>query len=89
MHHHTRKLALRRPEIEGLGRFAAALEAALAVFVVGGSFLPFQYNEMLWQMIGLSIALKRTAASRETARQAAEARTTTNEPGFAFEGSAA
>jgi probable O-glycosylation ligase (exosortase A-associated) len=44
-----------------LGHGAIALEASLAVFVVGGTFLPFQYNEMLWHFIGLTIVLQRLA----------------------------
>jgi O-antigen ligase len=40
-----------------LSRFAFALEAALIAFIIGGSFLPFQYTEMLWHFFGLTIAL--------------------------------
>jgi probable O-glycosylation ligase (exosortase A-associated) len=42
-----------------LEKSAMALEGALTVFVVGGSFVPFQYNEMLWHVIGLTIVLAR------------------------------
>jgi len=40
-----------------LKQFAFGLEAGLVVFAVGGTFLPFQYTEMLWHWIGLTIAL--------------------------------
>jgi probable O-glycosylation ligase (exosortase A-associated) len=40
-----------------LAVFAFGIEAAMVVFIVGGTFLPFQYTEMLWHFIGLSIAL--------------------------------
>lgn len=54
-----------------LGRFAFALEAGLTAFVVGGTFLPFQYTEMLWNIVGLSIALHTLAeaALRASANQ--------------------
>ena len=44
-----------------LGHGAIALEASLVVFVVGGMFLPFQYNEMFWHFIGLTIVLQQLA----------------------------
>jgi probable O-glycosylation ligase (exosortase A-associated) len=40
-----------------LGKCAIALEAGLAAFVVGGTFLPGQYSEMLWHFLGLTIVL--------------------------------
>jgi hypothetical protein len=58
-----------------LAKFAFSLEAALVVFMVGGTFLPFQYTEMLWHIIALSIALEilagnalRAAASADRAQ---------------------
>jgi probable O-glycosylation ligase (exosortase A-associated) len=53
----ARRAAKLRPENGDLARFAFAIEGALVAFVVGGSFVPFQYTEMLWHMIGLSIVL--------------------------------
>jgi probable O-glycosylation ligase (exosortase A-associated) len=41
-----------------LNQSATAIEMALIVFLIGGSFVIFQYNEMLWHYIGLSVALK-------------------------------
>lgn len=38
--------------------FAVALQVALVAAAVGGSFLPWQYVEMLWHFIGLSMALR-------------------------------
>ena len=52
-----------------LRTFSTAIETSLSVFVVGGSFLPFQYNEMLWHMIGLTLALKLVAAREQTPHQ--------------------
>jgi putative inorganic carbon (HCO3(-)) transporter len=40
---------------------AVALQAAFAACLVGGSFLPFQYNEILWHFVGLSMALRAIA----------------------------
>jgi probable O-glycosylation ligase (exosortase A-associated) len=44
---------------EELGHYASAVETALVVFVVGGSFLSFQYMEIVWHLIALSAALQR------------------------------
>jgi probable O-glycosylation ligase (exosortase A-associated) len=50
--------------------FAIANEMAMVAYAVGGAFLPFQYTEMMWHLIGLSIALSRIALpSVETARE--------------------
>jgi hypothetical protein len=38
-----------------------AIQAAFAACLVGGSFLPFQYNEILWHFVGLSMALRAIA----------------------------
>jgi probable O-glycosylation ligase (exosortase A-associated) len=44
-------------QFASLGQFAFALEAGLVVFMVGGTFLPFQYVEMVWHWFALTIAL--------------------------------
>ena len=49
------------PELRHLAQSAVALETSLIVFVVGGSFIPFQYNEMVWHIVGLVIALRHFA----------------------------
>jgi hypothetical protein len=53
----ARRAARVSPKYEHLAKFAFGIEAAMVVFIVGGTFLPFQYTEMLWHFIGLSIAL--------------------------------
>jgi probable O-glycosylation ligase (exosortase A-associated) len=53
----VRKLAARNLIPSELGYGAAALEASLTAFLIGGFFLPFQYTEMLWHFIGLTIVL--------------------------------
>jgi probable O-glycosylation ligase (exosortase A-associated) len=52
------------------GHYAIGLQNSLAVFFVGGSFVPWQYTEMLWHIVGLSMAL-RTIAARHQANDAA------------------
>jgi probable O-glycosylation ligase (exosortase A-associated) len=44
---------------------ASALEASLVAFLVGGSFVPLQYNEMFWHIIGLLIVLMRLAGQHQ------------------------
>ena len=46
-----------------LGLYAVGLEAALVAFAVGGSFVPFQYVEMLWHYFALTMALEAVAAT--------------------------
>jgi probable O-glycosylation ligase (exosortase A-associated) len=53
----ARKAAAMNPKYADLRTFAFTLESAMVAFIVGGTFLPFQYTEMLWHFIGLSIAL--------------------------------
>ncbi len=38
--------------------YAVAIQAAFVVVIVGGSFLPFQYTEILWHFLALSMALR-------------------------------
>jgi len=61
--------AAERGEIAGpLGPYAIAFETSLVAFMVGGSFVSFHYNEMLWHYFALTIALERVAV-REMAAQ--------------------
>lgn len=61
------RLAARRGDVsESLGTYAVALETALVAFVVGGSFVSYQYNEMLWHFFALSAALERVAMAEAT-----------------------
>jgi len=60
----ARKAAKTRPELANLAAFGTALEASLLVFAVGGSFVPYQYNEMLWHILALTIAFDRIVRDR-------------------------
>jgi putative inorganic carbon (HCO3(-)) transporter len=62
---YARRVGIRQAELRHLALSATALEASLIAFVVGGSFIAFQYNEMLWHVIGLSTVLMRIAAHSE------------------------
>ena len=62
---HVRRVASRNGTLVDLGKGAVAIQTSLVAFVVGGSFVPFQYNEILWHVIGLSIVLRRLAAQQE------------------------
>ena len=71
----VRKAAQRGELPATMGPYAVALESSLAAFVVGGSFVSFQYSEMLWHFFALTIALERvavyeTAAARERLEKA-------------------
>jgi probable O-glycosylation ligase (exosortase A-associated) len=67
--------AAQRGEIPGpLGQYAIGFESALVAFMIGGSFVSFQYSEMLWHYFALTIALERVAvAEMATARAKKEA----------------
>jgi probable O-glycosylation ligase (exosortase A-associated) len=65
----AQRLAARGAISPELREFAVGIETALAAFAVGSAFVIFQYVEMLWHYIGLSIALHRIMA-RETAERA-------------------
>lgn len=55
------KLTAQYPTLQHLSQSATALETSLVVFIVGGSFLPFQYNEMLCHYLGFTIVLEELA----------------------------
>ncbi len=72
----ARRAARRNAEHQVLARYAVALEAAFVAYAVGGTFLPFQYLEMYWHFIGLSIALHalaQKALASDAARRPASA----------------
>jgi probable O-glycosylation ligase (exosortase A-associated) len=48
------RMARTRPELKNLAIYAGAIEAGLIAFAVGATFVPFQYNEMLWHFFALS-----------------------------------
>lgn len=52
--------------------FSVALQTAFAACMVGGSFVPFQYTEMMYHAVGLTMAL-RVIAKREVAAKAVSA----------------
>lgn len=67
----VRKSAARGEVPAELGAYARALETGLVAFLVGGSFVSFQYCEMLWHYFGLTMALEHVAvraAAEERAR---------------------
>lgn len=55
------KLVTSYPDLLHLKSTAMALRSGLSVFLIAGSFLPFQYNEMLWHYIFLSFTLDQVA----------------------------
>ena len=59
----VRLAAKRADTATPLGPYAVALESSLIAFMVGGSFVSFQYSEMLWHFFALTIALERVAAT--------------------------
>ena len=67
----ARRLAKKNPELQNLGHFAVAIEGALVAFAVGGTFVTFQYVEMLWHTLALAMVINRLAAERAAALQAA------------------
>ena len=65
----ARAAARRIPGQAHLQHYAFGLEGALVAFVVGGSFVPMQYNEMAWHVIGLTISLDGLARAALDSRQ--------------------
>lgn len=66
---YVRRIGVSHPELRHLAESAVALETCLIVFLVGGSFVPFQYNEMFWHILGLAIALRHIAERQERAAE--------------------
>ena len=66
----ARRLAKKHPSLQNLGFYAIAIEGALVTFAVGGSFVTFQYVELLWMVIDRLVA-ERAAALDATPRVAA------------------
>ena len=48
--------------------YAVAIQTGLVVFVVGGSFVTFQYREILWHFFGISMALRNAALNAKAAQ---------------------
>jgi O-antigen ligase len=57
----VRRLADAYPTLLPLGQGATAMETGFIAFIVGASFVPLQYTEMLWHYIGYTIVLERLA----------------------------
>jgi probable O-glycosylation ligase (exosortase A-associated) len=53
----ARKAGRLGPQHENLKQFSFAIESGLIAFVVGSSFVTLQYSELLWHVIGASMAL--------------------------------
>jgi probable O-glycosylation ligase (exosortase A-associated) len=60
----TRKISKRDPSLTSLDSYAIAIEGALVVFGIGGTFVTFQYTEMLWHTLALSMVVNRLVAER-------------------------
>jgi probable O-glycosylation ligase (exosortase A-associated) len=69
----ARRLARRSPDLKNLGVYATAVEGALLVATVGGTFVTFQYNEMLWHTIALSMVIHGLVRERVTVPRPATA----------------
>jgi O-antigen ligase len=68
---HVRRLARQRPDLKTLAIYATACEAQLVVYAIGATFLPLQYNELLWHVLAIGVAIRNIANTR--AREAAGA----------------
>jgi probable O-glycosylation ligase (exosortase A-associated) len=66
-------MAKRDPSKSELAFYGQALSTSLIVFAAGGSFLPAQYNEMLWHFIGMTIALHAIATEERASDSVAVA----------------
>jgi probable O-glycosylation ligase (exosortase A-associated) len=67
----AQRLAKQYPELKTLGGYANGIEAALIAFAVGGTFVIFQYTELLWHTFALSIVIDRLVTERTAALAAA------------------
>ena len=60
----VRRMAKRGEIPESLGHYGIGLETALVAFMVGGTFVPFHYVEILWHFLALTMALENVAAAQ-------------------------
>lgn len=60
----VRRMSKRGEIPESLGAYAVGLESALVAFMIGGTFVPFHYVEMLWHFLALTMALENIAAAQ-------------------------
>jgi probable O-glycosylation ligase (exosortase A-associated) len=61
------RAAVARGAPKELEAYALALEMGLVAFIVGGSFVVLQYNELVWHFIGLTMVLHALAVARPLA----------------------
>ena len=52
-----RRVALKNESLADVAKFATAVEASLMTYAAGACFVPVQYLEMFWHIVGLAIAL--------------------------------
>jgi probable O-glycosylation ligase (exosortase A-associated) len=67
----AQRLAKHDPSLQNLGKMAMAIEGALVVYCVGGTFLSQQYLELHWHMLAMSMVVDRLVRERVTATDAA------------------
>jgi len=60
----ARRVADQHPELINLAHFAVAIEGALVTFIVGGTFVNFQYVEMTWHTLAFSAVIDRLVDDR-------------------------
>jgi probable O-glycosylation ligase (exosortase A-associated) len=63
----VRRMSARGELPDSLGQYGTALQSSLLAFIVGGSFVPMQYSEMVWHFMALTIALDRVAVTEAEA----------------------
>ncbi len=59
----TRAIARRNPAAADLKPYANAIETSLVAYVVSATFLSAQYSELLWHLVGFSMALHAISSS--------------------------
>ena len=68
----VQRLAKGRPELQNLAAYALAIEGGFIVAVIGGTFVIFQYVEMIWHYVALSSVIKHLAETRVKELETAE-----------------
>jgi probable O-glycosylation ligase (exosortase A-associated) len=56
--HHVIIMSRKHPELQHFVISAKSFQISLVVFIVGGSFIAFQYSEMVWHYITLSFIIE-------------------------------
>ena len=55
---HRIRVQARRNNLTDIATFATHMQTSVLVFMLGGTFLSAQYLELMWHMVGLTIALE-------------------------------